>query len=117
MGLFIDDFTLFPWSLFGLAVPDMSAWLEVQSSHICIYTVKSIITKHGKGATIKHTSLITLFNSTHEGQSDSVPNISVWKSLLHLKLFRIFRKLLKATRVHTNIFRILVSLLPYLTHF
>jgi hypothetical protein len=28
-GLFIDAFTLFPQSLFGLAVPDLGAWLGV----------------------------------------------------------------------------------------
>jgi hypothetical protein len=42
MGLF-KAFALFP-RLFGLAVPDLGAWLEVQSSHMRTYTVSSIIT-------------------------------------------------------------------------
>ncbi len=43
MGLFIDAFTLFPQSLFGLAVLDLGARLDVLSSHMCIYTVTSVI--------------------------------------------------------------------------
>ncbi len=39
----VKAFALFS-RLFGLAVPDLGAWLEVQSSHMRIYTVSSIIT-------------------------------------------------------------------------
>jgi hypothetical protein len=44
MGLFTDALTLFLWSLFGLAVLEWEAWLEVPSSHMRTYTVASIIT-------------------------------------------------------------------------
>jgi hypothetical protein len=43
-GLFIDAITLFPWSLFGLAVPDLGTWPKVLSSHVRIFTITNIIT-------------------------------------------------------------------------
>ncbi len=76
MGLFIDAFTLFPRSLFGLAVPDLGARLEVPSSHMRIYSVTSVITsttrQQWETLELNHNS------HTHKGQSDLLaPNISV----------------------------------------
>jgi hypothetical protein len=72
MGLFIDEFTLFSWSLFDLAVPDLGAWLEVLSSHMRTDTVTSITSstyiqcykhyyKHDKAVMTMYISSGTLF--------------------------------------------------------
>ncbi len=42
MEMFIDAFTLFPWSLFGLAVLDLGAWLAVSEfTHTHTHTAGS----------------------------------------------------------------------------
>ncbi len=56
MGLFIDAFTFFPWSLFGLAVLDLGDWSKISSLSVCTYTVIST-TKHDRIAIRMHMNL------------------------------------------------------------
>jgi hypothetical protein len=80
MGLFIDAFTLFPWSLFGYAVPVWELGFKSEFIHVHIHCYKNYY-KCNKAAMTMHIDLSHYFNFTREGWSDLfAPNIYVGKS-------------------------------------
>jgi hypothetical protein len=87
MGLFIDVFTLFPRSLFGLAVTDLDFWLEVPVFAPAHINCTSNYHKYNGGQQSNTYELNHINLIFHEGWADLLaPNFLLGTLTRHLSL-------------------------------